>query len=426
MLHVESSEMQAAITMCQFLLIWAFTHLFGWFWRVNMSGVSTTLLMISSCLICRRKAKGRSCRWPANTGKNSRVALVTGASSGIGFAVTQQLVEHGWRVVMAGRSEERLLEARKKIMVRNPSGCAIVVGVLDLSDLSSVRDFAEVVTGQKDQLSLSLLVNAAGVLRRRLHRCDGTGMEEMIATNVVGPMLLTELLLPLLDETALRTGASSRVVNIASSCHTFLGVAPQQGPLEMLKELHSRAPLSEDAGPRDFTLWNFVGYYGLSKLCMIWWTNILAQRVSSLYLPTTGGAQPSQPLPRVSVACCHPGIITTHLYRDLFPTFVLDYLIYYPSLLIGKTWTDGAQVVLRMAVEEERLVQGGYYLCDGEYGEKSSNCCLSAYAKDMKAAEEFCAWANMQIELQKDTPRVPKLRTKKVDLPRRLIAVKLL
>ncbi|ESL08944.1 hypothetical protein TRSC58_03343 [Trypanosoma rangeli SC58] len=425
MIHLFSSEAFAALVCLLFLTIAAAAQFFRWpFWSF-MTTADTLLAIVSCAFACRGVASGRPCRWPSDVDFTSCVALVTGASSGVGYGVAQELSQRGWTVIMTGRNLMRLLKAKRSLTVQKPSGRLVVLGEVDLSDLDSVRSFAASVLEQKEKFPVSLLVNAAGVLRRHLHRCEDTGMEEMIATNVVGPMLLTNLLLPLLEEVAERSGVSSRIVNVASSCHMFLGLRRRGGPAEMLAALHPQpgegtidAAKEGTTAMKDFTLGNFVGYYGLSKLCVIWWTSILARCVSRRFFRHGDGNQL-----KVFVACCHPGVITTHLYRDLFPQRVLDYIIYYPSLLIGKTWREGAQAVLRASVETDNMVHGGYYMCTGEYGPNSGINCLSKDAMNMEEAFKFCSWAEAQIEAQNNRPKQSRAG-KKVATPKRIMGVK--
>ncbi|RNF14180.1 putative short-chain dehydrogenase [Trypanosoma conorhini] len=425
MIHYVSSEAFAALACLLFLALAAAAHFFQWSFWSSMTKVETLVAVVSCAFACRGVASGRPCKWPRGVDFTSRVALVTGASSGVGYGVAQELSLHGWTVIMAGRDLMRLLKAKRSLAAQNPPGRLVVLGEVDLADLDSVRSFAASVLEQREKFPVSLLVNAAGVLRRHLHRCEDTGMEEMIATNVVGPMLLTNLLLPLLEEAADRSGASSRIVNVASSCHTFLGASRRCGPAEMLAALHPQPPgegaaAAAKAVPpalEDFTLGNFVRYYGLSKLCVIWWTSVLARRVSLRFFRHGDGNHL-----KVFVACCHPGIITTRLYRDLFSQRVLDRIIYYPSLLIGKTWREGAQAALRAGIETENMVHGGYYMCTGEYGPNSGINCLSKDAMNMEEANKFCAWAEAQIEAQKNRPRQPG-QGKKVARPKRVMRV---
>lgn len=444
MIHVFSSECTAAITCLFFALSVAFLYLGKFEWWERRGWQDDVILLLSCIFGCRYIASGRSCKWPAGVDFTGRVALVTGASSGVGYGTAEQLALHGWTVILAGRDLGRLTKAKESISKRlrrkrggsGAAGVVVVLGTVDLADESSVRAYAETVMQAKGQYPVSLLVNAAGIISKHLRYCTScppwARVEKMLATNALGPLLLTQLLLPLLDETAEKTGVTSRVVNVASSCHTFLGPGRQSSynPLHMIYGLeasapsftaegtattttHPAAPIVEDRYKlKDFSPINFVGYYGLSKLCVLWNTSFLSRQVALRFFSSTpgdggGGGRGTQRQLKVFVAAVHPGIITTHLYRELFPEWVLDYVIYYPSLLIGKTWTEAAQSTLVAAVQPEHMVQGGYYLCSGEYGQASGVCCLSPYALNKEMEREYIQWVLGKLAVRNGEPPAP-------------------
>ncbi len=133
--------------------------------------------------------------------------MVTGASSGIGEAACAQLARAGARVQMVVRSRERGEQARGRIAAAAGS-TAVELHVCDVSSLASVREFAAGFLASGG--ALDVLVNNAGILpSRRVHTEEG--FELTFATNVLGPFLLTSLLLP-----ALRRAAPSRVINVSS------------------------------------------------------------------------------------------------------------------------------------------------------------------------------------------------------------------
>jgi retinol dehydrogenase-12 len=156
-----------------------------------------------------------------------RTVIVTGASSGIGKETARQLARLGCSVVIACRSESRALRAASDI--RDSSAAARGVGaaglgvhsqlmqrgsvqpmVLDLADLASVRHFAEEFAASHQELHA--LVNNGGTICSAFKRsCDGT--ELTLATNHVGPALLTALLLPMLERSGTSEGCS-RIVNV--------------------------------------------------------------------------------------------------------------------------------------------------------------------------------------------------------------------
>jgi NAD(P)-dependent dehydrogenase (short-subunit alcohol dehydrogenase family) len=137
--------------------------------------------------------------------------LVTGASSGIGQATCEGLAAAGARVHMLVRDRERGERAREEIAARLEEGDSPPKLRLELCDVSSLRSTREFAADFSRRVpELSLLVNNAGVLPGERERTD-EGFERTFATNLLGPFLLTNLLLP-----ALRSGAPSRVVNVSS------------------------------------------------------------------------------------------------------------------------------------------------------------------------------------------------------------------
>ena len=126
---------------------------------------------------------------PDQTG---RLAVVTGANSGIGREAARRLAAAGARVVLAVRTPAKGERARDEILAAHP-GAELTVRRLDLADLASVREFAD---GLDEPLHL--LVNNAGVMTppRRLTTADG--FELQLGSNYLGPFALTVRLLPLL------------------------------------------------------------------------------------------------------------------------------------------------------------------------------------------------------------------------------------
>ncbi len=130
---------------------------------------------------------------------DGQTALVTGANSGLGFWSARGLARLGARVVLLCRDERRGEQARAELAAEGQ----VEVQRLDVSSLADVRRFAATWSGPID-----VLVNNAGVLPDTLQR-TAEGHELTFATNVLGPHLLTTLLLPSL-------GAGSRVIAVSS------------------------------------------------------------------------------------------------------------------------------------------------------------------------------------------------------------------
>jgi dehydrogenase/reductase SDR family protein 12 len=138
---------------------------------------------------------------------DGQLVLVTGATSGIGLAAAEGFARLGAGVRLLARSEKRGELARAQITARTGNR-DVRVGVCDLSELHTVRDF--VAGFYVEESGLDVLVNNAGAMPAR-RTLSSEGVELTFATNVLGPFLLTSLLVPLLQ-----SSAPARVVNVSS------------------------------------------------------------------------------------------------------------------------------------------------------------------------------------------------------------------
>lgn len=138
---------------------------------------------------------------------SGKLALVTGATGGIGKAVAAALARQGAWVAVVGRSEQRANEAVGDIRAQVP-GAKLEPVVCDVSSQASVRRALEAFLMRHDRLDI--LVNSAGVFRKN-QIVTADGLELTFATNVMSYFLFSTLLL-----TALKRAAPSRIVNIAA------------------------------------------------------------------------------------------------------------------------------------------------------------------------------------------------------------------
>jgi NAD(P)-dependent dehydrogenase (short-subunit alcohol dehydrogenase family) len=135
-------------------------------------------------------------------------AVITGATSGIGKEIARGLLGRGATVVMGARSVDKGKAVRGEL-AEAPGGGKVEILPLDVASMKSVREFAAAVA--EAHPALQLLVNNAGAWFNE-RRQTAEGHELTLATNVLGPHLLTKLLLP-----QLRAGRPARIVNIVSS-----------------------------------------------------------------------------------------------------------------------------------------------------------------------------------------------------------------
>lgn len=142
-----------------------------------------------------------------------KVAVVTGASAGLGLEAARELLKRGWRVFAVGRDPGRCAAAEAELAREAPAG-ALTFLRADLSSLRSARALAEQIAEKTDKLHL--LANNAGGMTDALRHTD-EGLEENIAGNHLGPFVLTEALLPLLRKGAQDdSSGTARIVNTSS------------------------------------------------------------------------------------------------------------------------------------------------------------------------------------------------------------------
>ncbi|MDQ3645867.1 MAG: SDR family NAD(P)-dependent oxidoreductase [Actinomycetota bacterium] len=139
--------------------------------------------------------------------------IVTGASSGLGLALTRHLATHGATVLMAVRDPEKGERVRRDLSSANLDG-TLEVWPLDLLDLDSVRRFADGV--RDDGRPIDVLVNNAGISNQP-RRLSSQGYESQFATNHLGHFALTGLLLESLER-----GDDPRVVTMASGYYRYV------------------------------------------------------------------------------------------------------------------------------------------------------------------------------------------------------------
>nr|WBO77853.1 oxidoreductase [Streptomyces sp. SBE_14.2] len=201
--------------------------------------------------------------------QSGRVAVVTGANSGIGYVTARELARKGARVVLACRSERRGTQAGDRLAAEVP-GADVEFARLDLADLASVREFAAGLPYGR----LDLLVNNAGVMALP-YGTTADGFEQQFGINHLGHFALTGLLLPAL----LRT-PGARVITVSSWMHAVSNVD--------LTDLNSE---------RRYHRWLA---YGRSKTANLMFTHELSRKLAA------HGSD-------VVAAAVHPGYAATNL-----------------------------------------------------------------------------------------------------------------
>ena len=158
---------------------------------------------------------------PARDALTGRTVLITGPTSGLGRATAEAMAAMGARVVLVGRSAERLGAVRDELSERYGEDRFPIV-VADMSSLESVR--AAVAQVLSSEPRLDVLIDNAGAINAE-RRVTDDGMEATFATMVAGPFVFIDGLLPLLE-----ASGDGRVVNVVSG-----GMYAQPLPIDDLQ-----------------------------------------------------------------------------------------------------------------------------------------------------------------------------------------------
>ena len=232
-----------------------------------------------------------------------RVALVTGANSGLGLHTSIGLARKGARVLMACRDAGRAEVALRRVRAEAPGATAELV-TLDLASLASIEAAAVDVAGRLP--ALDVLVDNAGVMAPpRTTTADG--FELQLGTNHLGHFALTGRLLPLL-----LAAAAPRVVVVSSGAHRTGKIA-----FEDLQSEHA------------YSRW---GAYGQSKLANLLFARELQRRAGA----------------RLLVAAAHPGYAATHLQSGQGSP-LLEALMRVGNATVAQSDADGAMPQLYAA-----------------------------------------------------------------------------
>lgn len=134
-----------------------------------------------------------------------KVAIVTGASSGIGEAAARELARRGAAVVLAARNEEKLTELERAISAAGGRALAVTT---DVSDVDSVREMVERALGESG--SLDILVNNAGLgLSGRVDEVRAEDLRYVMEVNLIGPLGCIQAALPHMNR-------GGRIINVSS------------------------------------------------------------------------------------------------------------------------------------------------------------------------------------------------------------------
>jgi NAD(P)-dependent dehydrogenase (short-subunit alcohol dehydrogenase family) len=252
--------------------------------------------------------------------QHGRLAVVTGANTGLGFETAQVLAARGASVVLAVRDVDKGKHAADRIADAAP-GADVVVQRLDLTSLNSVRAAADELRAQHPRIDL--LINNAGVMYTP-KQTTRDGFELQFGTNHLGHFALTGLLLD-----RMLPVPGSRVVTVSSVGH----------------RIRAGVHFDDLQWERSYSR---VGAYGQSKLANLMFTYELQRRLSATSAT-------------IAVAA-HPGASDTELMRN--SPAALRTLAAVATPLFAQSAAMGALSTLRAATDPN-VLGGQYYGPDG-------------------------------------------------------------
>jgi NAD(P)-dependent dehydrogenase (short-subunit alcohol dehydrogenase family) len=286
-------------------------------------------------------AKWTTADIPDQTG---RVAVITGANTGLGYETARALAEHGAHVVLAVRNLDKGKDAAARITADGPRG-EVALQELDLTSLDSVRAASRQLRSDYDRIDL--LVNNAGVMWTP-KSVTSDGFELQFGTNHLGHYAFTGLLLD-----RLLPVAGSRIVTVSSIGHRILADIH----FDDLQWEHS---------------YNRVAAYGQAKLANLLFTYELQRRLASH--GTT------------IAAAAHPGGSSTELSRDLPRALGRGFD------LVSQDAAMGALPTLRAATDPH-VTGGQYYGPDGFGGMRGYPKVVASSTKSHDAERQRRLWA---------------------------------
>jgi NAD(P)-dependent dehydrogenase (short-subunit alcohol dehydrogenase family) len=267
-----------------------------------------------------------------------RIAVVTGANTGVGKETSRELARAGWTVVMVCRSEARGRAAMEELLAERPEA-DLRLELCDLESLEEVRDLAIRLSKLP---RLDALVNNAGLFRRhREHTPDG--YERTLAVNHLGHFLLTLLL----EERLRAEGA--RIVNVSSNGHRRARLR--------------RASLGDIL--RGTEPYSGVTAYGDSKLANILFTRELSRR--------WGGDG-------VLAFAVHPGVLATEIW-DRNSGLVMRLFQWWKRFMDPPS--VGGEAVSRLVLDPEVASRNGEYFDELEPARPSSDALDEELARSL-------------------------------------------
>lgn len=229
-----------------------------------------------------------------------KTILITGSTDGIGLETARMLLSKGHKILLHGRSEEKLNNVENEL-----SKFGKVESYLaDLSDLNEVKRLAEQVA--KDHQKIDILINNAGILKTS-NPLTKDGLDIRFVVNTIAPYLLTKFLLPIIDQ-------NGRVINLSSAAQSEVDLEALKGNVKISSDMEA---------------------YAQSKLAITIWSYYMAKELGD-----------KEPI----VISVNPGsLLASKMVKEGFG-------------IAGNDLSIGADILTRLSLDDEfKTASGKYY-----------------------------------------------------------------
>lgn len=251
-----------------------------------------------------------------------KYAIITGATSGIGYETALNLASRKWNIGITYRNSEKGKSTIEKL--KKESGNENIAGFsCDLKSFQSIKECTSKIAESFPYIDV--LINNAGTWETKFTQTPD-GIEEMFMVNFLAPVYLTKLLYP-----QLKKSGEARVINISSAAH-MMGKIVRTDPESRNNFKHIRA-------------------YGNSKLNLLLATKLLAREFAA---------------DKITVNALHPGVVNTKLF-DKFSGFLK-----WVTQLMTISPEKGARTSIYLATEPEGGNVSGKYFAKSAIKKASS------------------------------------------------------
>jgi NAD(P)-dependent dehydrogenase (short-subunit alcohol dehydrogenase family) len=205
--------------------------------------------------------------------QEKQVIFITGATVGLGRLASKKCIDLGHTVIITGRSEQKIKDARDWILKDSPQCDSNLYGVLlDLNDLSSIKQAVK--SFETFNLpAIDVLVHNAGGTLTEFKQVHGQ-FEQTVFMNAVAPLYLNELLMPYVQKSQ---HANRRILFVVSMLHDPTNVGGGGGPETRVPDSVEMKDLAGDK-----TTWHSMRFYKTSKLAVVWDVYALAERYPNI------------------------------------------------------------------------------------------------------------------------------------------------